>query len=91
MGKFNEKYCIFVTAAFLLTATLSKAEAHVEDRRKDFNPRRSEDLRKLAHLDLELIAKLKETWPADGQESSQSLLATLVEACVSSIDSTKFQ
>ena len=85
MGKFSEKDCIFVTAAFLFTATLNKVEAVVEDRRQDFNPRSSEDLRQLAQLDLELIAQLKETWAADEQESSQRLLATVVETYVSSI------
>ena len=80
MCAFHKKlrFIVIVTAA-VLTVALSKNM--VEGERQHFYARQSKDLRQLAHVDFELMLKLKslESNLTHEQKSSQSLLSSAVE------------
>ena len=69
---------IVVTVAVLTVALCTKG---VEGKRQHFYASQSKDLRRLAHVDFELMLKLKELQPSltHAQNSSQSLLSSAVE------------
>lgn len=82
MVPFPDQFCFIAIITVCVLAVVSSKKL-AEGKRERFHARPSKDLmRQLADADFELMTQLesfKETWKADEDETSESLLAAAVE------------